>query len=170
MGSVDYTPDMAAAKPESQVLEKPSRSGRKLRIICLGAGASALNLAHEIDISPLDLELVCYEKNPSIGGSCEWTSFYSGAPETLQYFKDVAEKFDLNKYIRLNHRVVGAYWNEEDQMWHVKIQKGDDPDAITEDKANIFVNASGVLKYVDPSHTIQLFESLAASDEFFSYD
>lgn len=170
MGSVDYTPDMAAAKPEYQVLEKPSRSGRKLRIICLGAGASALNLAHEVDISPLDLELICYEKNPSIGGtwyenkypgcgcdipsvnyqfswapSSEWTSFYSGAPEILQYFKDVAEKYDLNKYIRLSHRVVGAYWKEEDQMWHVKIQKGDDPDAIIEDKANIFVNASGVL-------------------------
>lgn len=71
---------------------------------------------------------------------------YSGAPEILQYFKDVAEKYDLNKYIRLSHRVVGAYWKEEDQMWHVKIQKGDDPDAIIEDKANIFVNASGVLK------------------------
>lgn len=58
----------------------------------------------------------------------------------------MAEKYDLNKYIRLSHRVVGAYWKEEDQMWHVKIQKGDDPDAIIEDKANIFVNASGVLK------------------------
>lgn len=69
MGSVDYTPDMAAAKPEYGVLEKPSRSGRKLRIICLGAGASALNLAHEVDTSPLDLDLVCYEKNPSVGGT-----------------------------------------------------------------------------------------------------
>lgn len=69
MGSVDYTPNGLASKPEYEVVEKPSRAGRKLRIICLGAGASALNLAHEIDISPLDLELVCYEKNPSIGGT-----------------------------------------------------------------------------------------------------
>ncbi|KAL1863105.1 hypothetical protein Daus18300_008097 [Diaporthe australafricana] len=170
MGSVNSIPNLAAGKPEYQVLEKPSRGGRRLRIICLGAGASALNLAHEVSTSSLDLELVCYEKNPSIGGtwyenkypgcgcdipsvnyqfswapSAEWTSFYSGAPEILQYFKDVAEKYDLNKYIRLCHKVVGAYWNEEDQMWHVKIQKGDDPDAIIEDKANIFVNASGVL-------------------------
>lgn len=43
--------------------------------------------------------------------------------------------------------MVGAYWNEEEQMWHVKIQNGDDPNTIIEDKANIFVNASGVLKY-----------------------
>ena len=64
----------------------------------------------------------------------------------MQYFKDVAEKYDLNKYVRLNHTVVGAWWEEEEQMWHVKIQRGDDPDDIFEDKANVFVNASGVLK------------------------
>lgn len=59
-----------AARPEYQILEKPSRSGRRLRIICLGGGASALNLAHEVDAcTTLDLELVCYEKNPSIGGT-----------------------------------------------------------------------------------------------------
>ncbi|KAJ9156053.1 Steroid monooxygenase [Pleurostoma richardsiae] len=163
-------PTAQAFGAEYEILEKPSRAGRKLRIICVGAGASALNLAHEVSQSPLDLELVCYEKNPSIGGtwyenrypgcgcdipsvnyqfswapSPEWTSFYSGAPEILQYFKDVAEKYDLNKYIRLNHRVVEAVWDEGEQMWHIRIQKGDDPNAIIEDKANVFINASGVL-------------------------
>ncbi|KAH6884928.1 steroid monooxygenase [Thelonectria olida] len=170
MGSLSSWLTGTQAKPEYEILEQPSRIGRKLRIICLGAGASALNLAHEIDTSSLDLDLVCYEKNPSIGGtwyenrypgcgcdipsvnyqfswapSPEWTSFYSSAPEILQYFKDVAEKYDLNKYIQLNHRVVAATWNEEEQMWHIKIQKGDDPNDIIHDKANIFVNASGVL-------------------------
>lgn len=52
----------------------------------------------------------------------------------------------MNKFIRLNHKVVGAFWDEEEQMWHVKIQNGENPDEIIEDKANIFVNASGVLK------------------------
>ncbi|POR31118.1 Putative sterigmatocystin biosynthesis monooxygenase stcW [Tolypocladium paradoxum] len=170
MGSVGRTFDGVEAKPEYQIIEKPSRAGRKLRIICLGAGASALNLAHEVDTSSLDLELVCYEKNPSIGGtwyenrypgcgcdipsvnyqfswapSSEWSSYYSSAPEILKYFKDVADKYNLNKYIQLNHTVVGAHWIEEEQMWHVQIQQGDDPEAIIEDKANIFVNASGVL-------------------------
>ncbi|KAJ4247535.1 hypothetical protein NW762_013215 [Fusarium torreyae] len=170
MGSLGTSFDGYQAQPAYQILEKPSRAGRKLRIICLGGGASALNLAHEIDTSPLDLELVCYEKNPSIGGtwyenrypgcgcdipsinyqfswapSPEWTSFYSSAPEILQYFKDVAEKYDLNKYIRLNHKVVGAFWDEDAQKWHVRIQRGDDPQDVFEDEAHIFVNASGVL-------------------------
>lgn len=78
-------------------------------------------------------------------------SSYSTAPEILQYFKDVAEKYDLNKYIRLNHTVTGAVWVEEEQMWHISIRRGDNPEDVFVDKANIFVNASGVLKYVfDP--------------------
>ncbi|TEA10419.1 FAD-binding monooxygenase moxY [Colletotrichum sidae] len=159
----------APVKPEYRILDKPSRSGRKLRIVCLGGGASALNLAHEIDTcKTLDLELVCYEKNPSIGGtwyenrypgcgcdipsvnyqfswapSPDWTQFYSGAPEILKYFKDVAEKYDLNKYIRLNHTVVGALWDEREHMWTVEVQRQDG--SVFRDKAHVFVNASGVL-------------------------
>ncbi|KAF7555614.1 hypothetical protein G7046_g6521 [Stylonectria norvegica] len=170
MGSLGSLLNGSTGDAKYQILEKPSRVGRKLRIICLGAGASGLNLAHDVDTSSLDLELVCYEKNPSIGGtwyenkypgcgcdipsvnyqfswapSTEWSLFYSTAPEILQYFKDVAEKYDLNKYIKLNHTVVGAVWNEEEQLWHVRIQKGDNPNDIFEETCNLFVNASGVL-------------------------
>jgi cation diffusion facilitator CzcD-associated flavoprotein CzcO len=52
-----------------EIVEEPSRSRRKIRIIVIGAGASALNFAHDIDTSPLDTELVLYEKNPEIGGT-----------------------------------------------------------------------------------------------------
>ncbi|KAL0256798.1 hypothetical protein SLS55_009195 [Diplodia seriata] len=52
-----------------KVLEQPSRTGRKLRVIAIGAGASALNFAHDVDTSALDVELVCYEKNAEIGGT-----------------------------------------------------------------------------------------------------
>lgn len=52
-----------------RILESPSHSGRKLRMICVGGGISALNLAHEVELSRLDLDLVCYERNPSIGGT-----------------------------------------------------------------------------------------------------
>ncbi|KAI5460705.1 steroid monooxygenase [Mariannaea sp. PMI_226] len=153
-----------------EILEKASRAGRHLKIVCLGGGASAINLAHEVSTSGLDLDLVCYEKNPSVGGtwyenrypgcgcdipsvnyqyswapSPEWTKFYSSAPEILAYFKNVAEKHDLMKYIKLNHRVVGAFWDEDKQMWNIKVQRGENPDDIFEDKAHIFINASGVL-------------------------
>jgi cation diffusion facilitator CzcD-associated flavoprotein CzcO len=66
----------------------------------------------------------------------------------LEYFKNLADKHQLRKYIRLNHKVVGAWWKEETQEWHVKIQRGDDVNDIIDDKCNVLVNASGVLKFV----------------------
>lgn len=49
------------------------------------------------------------------------------------------------KHFKLSHKVIDARWNEEEKMWHVKIQRGDDPNDIIEDKSHIFINASGVL-------------------------
>ena len=75
MGSIgDYNEFKAAngvgngIKPY-EIVEEPSRYRRKIRIIVIGAGASALNFAHDIDTNPLDTELVLYEKNPEIGGT-----------------------------------------------------------------------------------------------------
>lgn len=52
-----------------QILEEPTRSGRPIKVIIIGAGASALNFAHDVDTSPLKIDLTCYEKNPEIGGT-----------------------------------------------------------------------------------------------------
>ncbi|KAH7319073.1 putative dimethylaniline monooxygenase [Rhexocercosporidium sp. MPI-PUGE-AT-0058] len=166
--------DGATAKakktPTYTILEEPNRRGRKIRVITIGSGASALNFAHDIDTSPLDIELAIYEKNPEIGGtwyenrypgcgcdipsviyqlswapSSRWNSYYSSAPQILQYFKTVADEYNLRKYIKLSHRVVGATWSEESQEWHVKVQRGDDPEDVFDDTCSVLVNASGVL-------------------------
>jgi len=39
-----------------------------------------------------------FEPNP------EWSNFYAGAPEILQYFQNFAKKYELNKYIKLIQR------------------------------------------------------------------
>ncbi|KKY27757.1 putative flavin-binding monooxygenase [Diplodia seriata] len=141
----DQRKDPSSNSPAAyKVLEQPSRTGRKLRVIAIGAGASALNFAHDVDTSALDVELVCYEKNAEIGGTW-FENRYSTAPEILGYFKKVAADYGLLKYVRLSHRVVGATWCEEDQQWRVRVQRGEDPGDVVEDKAHVLVNASGVL-------------------------
>lgn len=40
--------------------------------------------------------------------------------------------------------MTGAFWNEGKQKWSIQIQKADG--TTIEDSADIFVNASGVLK------------------------
>lgn len=79
--------------------------------------------------------------------NCVCICSYSTAPEILAYLKKLAEKYNLLKYVRLSHRIVGAWWQEETQEWLVKIQRGDNPEDVFEDRCNILVNASGVLKY-----------------------
>lgn len=63
----------SAAKPASatsyEILDQPSRSTRRLRVVTIGAGASAINFAHDVDTSSLDIDLTCYDKNPEIGGT-----------------------------------------------------------------------------------------------------
>ena len=56
-------------RPAYAIVEEPSRSPRKIRIIVIGAGASALNFAHEIDTCALNVDLALYDKNPEVGGT-----------------------------------------------------------------------------------------------------
>lgn len=62
---------------------KPVRTPtRRLRIVCIGAGISAMNLAHKIyhewnDALGDYTELVLYEANESLGGTCKTTTTLS---------------------------------------------------------------------------------------------
>lgn len=65
----------------------------------------------------------------------------------MAYFKKIADDHGLRKYIRLNHKIVGATWVEETQEWVVKVENLETGE-VFEDMCNVLVNASGVLKYV----------------------
>ncbi|OJJ05846.1 hypothetical protein ASPVEDRAFT_87180 [Aspergillus versicolor CBS 583.65] len=167
MGSIGVTQTHSNAG--YQIIEQPSRLARKIRIVVIGCGASAINFAHDVDNSGLDLDLVCYDKNPSIGGtwyenkypgcgcdipsvnyqyswapSTHWSSFYSSAAEILHYFKSVAQDYGLMKYMQLNCKVIDARWDEDKQQWHLKLQNTISNE-VFEDSAHVLVNASGVL-------------------------
>lgn len=78
----------------------------------------------------------------------DWSKFYSGSPEIWRYFKGLTDRYGLNQYIKLNHKIVGAYWNEEEALWHVQVQKLDG--TVFEDTCNVLINGGGVLKQVIP--------------------
>lgn len=74
-------------------------------------------------------------------------SSYATSPEILGYFKDIVETHHLGGFVKLNHRVLGAWWNNEVGEWKIKIQNGDNPNSIFYDTGHILINATGVLKY-----------------------
>jgi ribulose 1,5-bisphosphate synthetase/thiazole synthase len=42
---------------------------RQLRIVCMGAGAAGLNLAHQVEKHMKGIDFCIYEKNAEVGGT-----------------------------------------------------------------------------------------------------
>jgi cation diffusion facilitator CzcD-associated flavoprotein CzcO len=142
---------------------------RKIRVIVVGAGATGLQFAYKAERALKDVDLQIYEKNNDIGGTwlenrypgctCDipshsyqftwaqnpnWSRYYSGSEEIWQYLKDVATKYDLEKYVKFQTTVQSATWDEESGLWRLRILS---PDGTSfEDTCTILVNGSGVLK------------------------
>ncbi|KAG8428477.1 hypothetical protein J3459_003899 [Metarhizium acridum] len=125
-----------------QVVEKALGEPRDLRIITVGAGASGLNLAYQINKHMQQVTHIVYEKNPEVGGTC-----YSSAPEILEYFKRLAAKYELYRFIKLSHKVINATWDGEGGIWNVKIENVSDGSVIN-DWCHFLISGSGILKSV----------------------
>lgn len=70
---------------------------------------------------------------------------YSGSAEILAYFKDVVATYGLGRFAKLNHRVLGAWWNDDSGKWKIKVQPGDNPEESFYDEGDVLINATGVL-------------------------
>jgi cation diffusion facilitator CzcD-associated flavoprotein CzcO len=88
-----------------------------------------------------------WERNPY------WSQYYSESPEIWRYFKDTVEKHGLMKYIKLDHSVTGAYWQPEEGLWEVHVQRRDGSTFV--DRCHVLVNGGGVLKYNPRSRLVQ---------------
>ncbi len=64
----DLIPKLSISS-DYQVTEAPVGTISPVRIICVGAGASGVNLAYQVQKNMKRTELVIYEKNPSVGGT-----------------------------------------------------------------------------------------------------
>jgi len=149
-------------------------SHRPTRVLIIGFGAAAINIVHILGQNQAknDITIQCYEKNPEVGGTwyenrypgcaCDipavnyqfswhpkpdWSSYYATSPEILGYFKDVVDAHDLGRFAKLNHRVVGAWWNDESGKWRIKVQPNDDEAQSFYDEGDVLINATGVLNH-----------------------
>ncbi|USC15015.1 NAD(P)/FAD-dependent oxidoreductase [Rhodococcus sp. 11-3] len=56
----------------------------------------------------------------------EWSERYPSQPELQAYLSHVADRFDLRRDIRLETNVTEARFDEGEQKWHVRTDKGDE--------------------------------------------
>lgn len=123
-------------------------------VIIVGAGISGINAGYHLQTKCPDRSYAIFEGRDDIGGTWDvfrfpgvrsdsemytlgykfrpWTHDKAIAPgdTILEYVKDTASEFGIDRHIRFNHRVCGADWSSEDARWSVEVQIGDgDPNS-----------------------------------------
>lgn len=53
-----------------------------------------------------------------------WKERFSSQPENLRYLNYVADKFDLRKYMQFNSKVEAAQFDEENDLWRLRLSDG----------------------------------------------
>lgn len=166
-----YTyPENATDQPY-HVLDQYHSKPRRLRVACVGAGASGLCLAYKMEkmLEAGSWDLTLFDKNKEFGGTwyentypgvaCdipshnytftfdpnpEWSHFFAYGPEIQRYFVGFAKRYGSEKYMKLNSKVIEGRWDEGEGIWKLVIE-----DQITKEKwndwAHVFVNGTGIL-------------------------
>ncbi|RKL20092.1 hypothetical protein BFJ72_g15094 [Fusarium proliferatum] len=137
--------EVNSSQPPYLIVEHPINEPRPLRAIVVGAGAAGLNFAYATQKYPgIRCDIPAHNYQFSWSLNPDWTEFYATGPEILKYFQDTAKKHDLEKYVKLRHKVVGAVWNEEHGAWSVDVQN-EATGEVFKDRAEFLINASGFL-------------------------
>ncbi|KUI57244.1 Putative sterigmatocystin biosynthesis monooxygenase stcW [Cytospora mali] len=155
--------------PVYTIMEQPLGTPKPIRIVCIGAGISGINLIRTLRLNLTEYEIEIYEKNERVGGTwfenrypgcrCDipshsyqyswrpkkdWSNFFAPAEEIGDYLHQVCEEEKMMDSIKLRHQVTAAWWDEIRGVWSLKVldlQTGVEFD----DEANFLINACGIL-------------------------
>ncbi|KAJ3524735.1 hypothetical protein NM208_g11943 [Fusarium decemcellulare] len=160
-------PENTAYRVLDQYHSKPT----KIRVACIGAGASGLCLAYKMNkmLEKDSFDLTLFDKNPHFGGTwyentypgvaCDipsplysfswdpkpdWSYYFAYGDEIQRYFEDFAERHGSKKYMKLNTKVIESRWDEEKGIWNLTLE-----DQVTKgawhDWCHVLVNGTGIL-------------------------
>lgn len=126
-------------------------TSRKMKVFTIGAGFSGLLMAHKFQHRFPEMQDIVdhtiFEAHHEVGGTwlvndypgvqCDvpahiyafpfdpnpdWTRFYASGAEILEYFKKTVSKWNLDRDLQLNTKVVGAQWHDSDGVWEVEVE------------------------------------------------
>lgn len=58
----------------------------------------------------------------TFAGNPNWSKFYVGGAEIQEYLKDVAHRYDVEKYVKLEHFFQRADWDERSRKWVITLK------------------------------------------------
>ncbi len=118
-------------------------------VIIVGAGISGIGAAYHLQHDCPAKTFTVLESRATMGGTWDlfkypgirsdsdmytmgfafnpWQSdkMLADGPDILQYIKDTAQKFGIDKKIQYSHKVVDASWNDAEKMWTLTIAATD---------------------------------------------
>ena len=53
----------------------------------------------------------------------DWSALYSPGNEILGHLESVVSRYKLEPYIKLQHELVNARYDEENAKWHVRVRR-----------------------------------------------
>jgi len=73
-----------------------------------------------------DSYIYCFTWDKDLLQEWEWSERYPEQPEILRYLEHVAKRHDLKRDIQFNTRVTGAEFDESNNLWRVRTDKGEE--------------------------------------------
>lgn len=140
-------------------------AARRMHVLVVGAGMSGLLTGIRLTQAGIDFEIV--DKNADVGGTwlentypgCRvdssnhiysysfepnhnWPQHFSTQPVLLDYFRGVANRYDLRKKIRFETSVEEMVWDEARAVWKVTLKTAAGTEQVV---ANAVITAVGQL-------------------------
>ncbi|EXJ82770.1 hypothetical protein A1O3_06585 [Capronia epimyces CBS 606.96] len=137
-----------------------------LKVAVVGAGISGITAGILLPEKVPGIDLVIYERHDDLGGtwhtniypgvrcdvqsdvyqssfapSNQWKANFARGADIKAYWKSVAKKYDVEKYVRFRSTVEGAEWSEEKARWLITLTT----DGVRRvEEADFLVTATGV--------------------------
>ena len=120
-------------------------------VLIIGAGLSGIGAAAHLKTECAGKSFAILEGRAAMGGTWDlfrypgirsdsdmftlgyrfrpWTDpkAIADGPAILEYIRETAREFEVDKEIRYSHRVVKAAWSTDDALWTVEAKVGDEP-------------------------------------------
>ncbi|KAH8099903.1 FAD/NAD-binding domain-containing protein, partial [Cristinia sonorae] len=120
---------------------------RPIKVAVIGAGFSGILAGIRFRQYIPNVSLTIYDKNAGVGGTwysnrypglacdipshsyqytfepwTDWSAYYAPGPEIRGYLNHVTDKYKLRPYLKLQHELVHARYDEPTAKWHIRVR------------------------------------------------
>ncbi|KAF4450287.1 hypothetical protein F53441_6570 [Fusarium austroafricanum] len=133
--------------PRLALIDRFLDEPRPVRVGVIGAGLAGITAGILLPAKVPGIKLTIYEKNADVAGTwfenvypgvrcdiashvyqstfapkTDWSDKYAPGHEIREYWQSVARKFDVYKYVKLDTRVEGTTWDDDEGVWVTKLR------------------------------------------------